>query len=141
MSTCDRLAVTTLVILVTVPTSRVWADVYRCVQDGGHIMYQQIPCSFDSRPMRLNDRPSGWSPLRPGEKDLLSTYRDRDAGRRRKPQVQARQSTAETKDCWRKRKQLEAVRSQLRRGYTLKEGEQLHRKRDDHEEYLRQFCS
>jgi hypothetical protein len=117
------------------------ADVYRCVLDGGHVSYQQFPCSNESKPMELKDRRSGWSSLRPGERDLLSSYRKKDAARRRKPSGRLKQPGTETSNCWNKRKQLEAVRSKLNRGYKLKEGDELHRKHDIYTEYLRQFCA
>jgi len=134
-------AVTAGFLFVPFSASRARADVYRCVLDSGHVNYQQIPCSNDSKPMQLKDRRSGWSSLRPGEKALLNSYRNKGVARRRKPSGRSQKPATETKGCWNKRKQLEAVRSKLHRGYKLKEGDELHRKRDNYEDYLRQFCS
>ena len=138
-STCLAITAVFLTATFSAPTSR--AAVYRCLQDDGHVSYQQIPCSNESRPMELKDRRSGWSSLRPGEQALLNSYRKEDAARSRKPSSAGKKPARETTACWNKRKQLEAVRSKLRRGYKLKEGDELHRKRDNYEDYLRQFCS
>ena len=72
------------VVLCANPTL---AAVYRCVGAGGTVSYQQIPCSSESRPLNIRDRPSGWSALRPGERALLKSYRDSEGERRRKPQT------------------------------------------------------
>ncbi len=131
-----------MVILAALfPVSPVRADIYRCVQAGGQISYQQIRCHSEDRPIALKDRRSGWSPLRPGEQALLKQYREKDAARRRRPVAERTGPAKESRACWARRKQLEAVRAKLRRGYNLGEGESLHRKRDNHKEFLQKFCS
>jgi len=141
MRTLTCLAVTAVVLVNPFAVSRARTEVYRCVLDGGHISYQQIPCTSQSKPMELKDQTTGWSPLRPGERSLLNSYRDEDAARRRKPSGLPEEPAKESKACWEKRKQLEAVRSHLRRGYSLREADELHRKLDDYDDYLREFCS
>jgi len=118
-----------------------YAAVYRCVGEDGHVSYQQIRCHSKARPMALKDGQHGWSPLRPGEQALLDHYRRKDAAQRRTPYVERKKSTEASRSCWERRKQLETVRAKLRRGYTLKEDEALHRKRDNYQDYLRKFCS
>jgi len=140
MRTFTCLAVTAAFLVNPFCVSPACADVYRCVLDGGHISYQQIPCSDESQPMELNDRRSGWSALRPGERRLLNSYRDKDAARRRKPAALPKAQVKDSKACWKKRTQLEAVRAKLHRGYRLKAGAELRRKRNNYEDYLRQFC-
>lgn len=117
------------------------AAVYRCVDAGGAVSYQQIACSAESKPMQISDRPSGWSALRPGERALLKSYRDNEGARRREPRPSPAKPATVSKACWKKRKQLDAVRNRLHRGYRLKEADELHRKRSEYEDYLRQFCS
>ena len=117
------------------------AAVYRCVRASGDVSYQQMRCSYASKPMKLEDRASGWSALRPGERALLKSYRDRDGKRHRKPAASASKPATAAKACWKKRKQLDAVRNRLHRGYRLKEADELHRKQNEYEDYLRQFCS
>ena len=141
MRTFARLTVTAIFLVAPFTASRTRADVYRCVLDGGHVSYQQIPCKHGSKPMQLKDRQSGWSALRPGEQDLLNSYRIKDAARRRKPASRSKKPATQPKDCWNKRKQLEAVRAKLVRGYKVKDSDELHSKRDNYEDYLRQFCS
>lgn len=127
------------VLSTLMPTAR--ASIYRCTSEDGHISYQQIRCDSEARPMRLKDRQSGLSALRPGEKALLNHYRKKDAARHRKHRGRERKSTKDARMCLDRKKQLEVVRAKLRHGYTLKEDATLHRKRDDAEAYLRKFCS
>jgi len=141
MRTLTCLAVTTVILAAPVSSSLARGNVYRCELDDGQISYQQIPCHSGSEPMRLDNRRSGWSQLRPGERALLDSYRGKNAASRRKPAGRAKVQVKESTFCWNKRTQLEAVRSKLRRGYTLKESDQLRRKRDNYEDYLQQFCS
>jgi hypothetical protein len=141
MRTLACLAVPAVCLAFAFSASRARAEVYRCVLDGGHISYQQMPCDAQSQPLDLKDQPSGWSPLRPGERKLLNSYLDKDAARRRQPADRPGKPATESTACWKKRKQLEAVRARLHRGYKLQEGDALHRKHDDYQDYLRQFCS
>lgn len=130
------------VILVTLfSASPARAGVYRCVLNGGLVSYQQIPCSMESKPMNLEDRRSGWSALRPGERALLNRYRNEEAARRREPPARPKRQDEESRSCWQRRKQLEAVRSRLHRGYKLKEADELHRKQNNYKDYLRRFCA
>ncbi len=139
ISPCFAVTAMLSVIPFLIPAAR--ASVYRCVGEDGHISYQQIRCYSEDKPMILRGSRSGGSSLRPGEKALLKYYRKKDAARRRKPRAGPEKRVKESTACWSRRKQLEAVRAKLRRGYTLQEGEALHRKRDNHADYLKQFCS
>jgi len=127
------------IVSILTPTAR--ASVYRCIGEDGHISYQQIRCDSEARPMRLKDRQSGLSALRPGEKALLNHYRKKDAERYRKHRGGERKSIKDNRMCLDQKKQLEVVRAKLRHGYTLKEDAALHRRRDDAQAYLRKFCS
>ncbi len=131
-----------IAVFYTLSPSMAWARarVYRCVQPDRHISYQQIPCEEGSGPIDLDNSRSGWTALRNGEKELLRSYRNRDS-RVHNRTVRRKTPERESKSCWKKRKQLEAVRSRLRRGYTLDESYELRRKRENYEDYLRQFCS
>jgi hypothetical protein len=141
MRTVSRLAIIASVLVVSFPVLRVRADVYRCVQSDGPVSYQQIPCNSHSRPMELRDQRSGWSALRPGERALLDRYRRKYAAHSRKSGARKSRPDRDDRACWSHRKKLEEVRTRLRRGYRLKEGEGLRRKRHNHEDYLRKFCS
>lgn len=136
--TCLRAAAACIAVWFFLPPAH--AAAYRCVLAGGHVSYQQIPCQYGSEPMEFTDQRIGGSSLRPGERKLLNSYLDKDAVRGRKASGAPKEPGPETRSCWRKRRQLQAVRSKLRRGYTLKESDALHRKRDDYEDYLRHFC-
>jgi len=136
------LAAVAVVCSLYSPASPARTRVYRCVQVDGVVSYQQIPCGDGSRPVEIRTRHSGWTALRPGEKSLLKQYRSKPAGSPHSRQPARREPPGrESKSCWKRRKQLEAVRSRLRRGYTLDESYELRRKRDNYQDYLRQFCS
>jgi len=141
MRTLICLVASAIVLALPFSASRARVDVYRCELADGQLSYQQIPCQDGSKPMKLRDRRSGWSALRPGEKALLKGYREKAKTRHRKASTRQASPAKVNKSCWNKRKQLEAVRSRLHRGYKLDEGDALHRKRDNYEDYLRQFCS
>lgn len=114
--------------------------VFRCVADDGHISYQQFACAFGSEPMKIQRRPSGWTPLRPGEKRLLEAYRSKAAALPPPGTSPAKGPTREALACWKREKQLDALRAQLRRGYTVGEGQRLRRRSAEHRDYLRRFC-
>ena len=134
-------AISSVVLVVFISAPQAQADVYRCVSGGGHVSYQQTPCSSESKPMHIEDRRSGWSGLRPGERALLNSYRNEAAARRRELSARPKRRAEESKSCWKRRKQLEAVRSRLHRGYKLKEADELHRTQNNYEYYLRRFCA
>jgi len=79
--------------------------------------------------------------LRSGEQALLNSYRKKDAARKRRRPAANPGSGKEAKACWTRKTRLESIKSKLRRGYTLKEGNKLHRQRSEHQSYLRRFCS
>jgi hypothetical protein len=135
------LVVLAVVLVSPVTVSWARAKAYRCVLDDGHVSYQQIPCHYGSKPMKLKDRRSGWSSLRPGERALLNSYRQKDAARREVSPGRRKIPDEQTRSCWTKRTQLAAVRAKLRRGYKLKESDELRRKRENYQDYLRKFCS
>lgn len=137
-STCPALAAG-IFLLACAPTNG-RADIYRCVQDNGRISFQQTRCDMRSQPLRLDTAPSGWSALRPGERQLLEQYqRPAAPPAHHRPESRPR-ADANAKACWKARRQLQAVRAHLRRGYRLGEAPALRRKRDDYADYLEQFC-
>jgi len=141
MHTNNYLVIIAILLATCRPSSVVYADVYRCVQDNGHISYQQIRCHWNSKPLPLNHRRSGWTALRSGERALLDSYRKKDAAQKRRQPDVNRDSDKEAKACWTRQIRLKAIKSKLRRGYTLKEGNKLRRQRSEHLSYLRRFCS
>lgn len=129
------------VLAAAFPFCPAQAGIYRCEGDDGHISYQQIRCHSDAEPMRLQRRKSGWSALRPGERALLEQYHRSTAAAERKSPGEVDSTGMRSESCGKKRRQLEQVRTQLRRGYKLGESDRLHRNRDSFVDYLRQFCS
>lgn len=141
MHTFTCLVITAVFLAAPFSTHGARTKVYRCVLDDGHISYQQIACHGEAKPIAIKDKRSGWSPLRPGERALLDSYRTKDAARYRKPSAKKKKPAKETRSCWNKRKQLDAVSQKFRHGYKLTEGNKLRQKRETYEEYLREFCS
>ena len=141
MHTYNYLAITTILLSSCCSSSAACAEVYRCVHDDGHVSYQQIRCHQNSKPLALNHHRSGWTALRSGERALLDSYRDKDAAQKRKQPFASPEAGKDAKACWARQTRLEAIKSKLRQGYTLKESKLLRRQRSNHEDYLRQFCS
>ena len=141
MHSYNYLAITAILLATCFSSSAACAEVYRCVQDDGHVSYQQIRCHQNSKPLALNHHRSGWTALRSGERALLDSYRDKDATQKRKQPFASLEAGKDAKACWTRQTRLEAIKSKLRQGYTLKESKLLRRQRSNHENYLRQFCS
>jgi hypothetical protein len=137
----NPLSIATAIIVACSPDSILHADVYRCVNDAGHTSYQQIRCNQYSQPLPVNHRPTGWTGLRSGERALLESYRAKDTNSRPLLQKNAAAEDDRYEKCAAARKQLLKIRVKLRRGYSLKESETLHQKRNDRKNYLRRFCS
>lgn len=121
-------------------------QIFRCVEPDGHVSFQSRECGGPGQSIAVDPAAkSGWTSLRPAERQLLKTYRSRDLERnkRRKKSAssQAGKKDTETPVCWKKRKSLEKVAAKLRRGYKASEGEGLRRKRDNYAEYIKKFCS
>jgi hypothetical protein len=103
MRTLTCFAVTAVILAAPFSSSLARVNVYRCELNDGQISYQQIPCHNGSEPMKLDERRSGWSQLRPGERVLLDSYREKDAASCRKPAGRAKALVRTNKSCWDKR--------------------------------------
>ena len=133
------------IILCMSCAAPLWAArVYRCPQADGGISFQQQACAAEGRLIETGEAQAVWSALRPEEKRLYESYRERDRERQlRKRQARrqtARMEKADERACFLKRQRLDSVNARLRRGYKAGQGEALRRKRDQYEEYLRRFC-
>lgn len=135
------LAATAIIFLLSCSSSHARIKVYRCELDNGQLSYQQFPCSGEGARIELKTRKSGWSALRKGEKSMLDAYKKRDSSSRGRHVYVAKKPVTDARTCRNRRRQLDAIRLKLRRGYKLQESDELHRKRDDHADFLRQYCS
>jgi hypothetical protein len=133
-------ALATLYPVLSVMTSPAVAAVYRCIQDGGHVSYQQIACSGDSEPLVIRQQSFGGTPLRPGERALLEAGKQGGQAAPDRHRQRAAEQARIAVDCQQTREQLAAVRLRLRRGYTLQESAALHQQQDDHVNHLRRSC-
>jgi hypothetical protein len=120
-----------------------FADIYRCQGPEGEVVFQSTGCpKANSEPLTLRPLNVLGEGLRPGERALLI---DKGSPNRRQSRTKpgkntklAQRQLAER--CLARRQKLAALGAKLRRGYKRAQGERLRRKRDEHAEYLRQFC-
>jgi len=141
MRSSNHFAIITILIAACCNIFAVDAAVYRCLQDDGHVSYQQVRCHQNSKPLSIRQSRTGSSGLRSGERALLGEYQKRKPGGAPKPQGENSTADKKTESCRTRKTQLDKVKEKLRRGYNIKEGDRLHQQRSDHEDYLRQFCS
>ena len=131
-------------VISLIPVSSPAAQVYRCVQPDGSISFQQQACKNKGTRIETGEAQAVWANLRSGEQSLYDRYRKRDKAKLKHKQQIARSrkkpETADDRSCWKKRQQLESVSAKLRRGYKASKGNELRRRRDSYEGYLRRFC-
>lgn len=135
-----------LCLLLCHATAPMAAEVFRCAGDAGEVSFQSWPCDQSSRaPLAFTPAEPQGDGLRPSERAWL---RQRDAaasgaaGRKpRSERPRAKDAARQDYQCRRRREQLEAVNSELRRGYKPARGERLRRRRRAYEDYLTTFCS
>lgn len=115
------------------------ARIYRCTAPDGSVEFRQHPCrnADSSERIRIDDRPSGWTPPSAAAHTPGSKKPARSATRHAPG---AGRSGRAGDACWNKRRQLEDVNWQLRRGYTADQGVKLRRRRRQYEDYIRHRC-
>lgn len=127
------------------------AAVYRCVGEQGEPSFSRQPCE-NAAVMSVVDRPppsrsTEVHGLRPSERAWLERRRAEKrsaAGSRRQPSgaaVSKSQRDRQAYQCRRKRRDLEALNAELRRGYKAARAPALHRRRQAYRDYLATFCS
>lgn len=112
------------------------ASVYRCNGEDGVPRFQRHACAGAGEQMDV-PQASGWDALRPGERRLLGQYRRAERARGRDSTAQERVSD---RSCWKKRRRLKQLATQLRRGYTISQGVRLRDRQADLQVYLRRYC-
>ncbi len=113
------------------------ATVYRCTDEAGGVVFQQVPCA-DGEVVDLDVRTTRWvaSPkLERSSSPRKRKRRDADALSRK-----ARAEERQQKACWRARQAVERISRNLRRGYTASQGERWRQRRREKEDYIRRFC-
>ena len=116
--------------------------VYRCELADGTFVFQQSACFSGHDPLDMAPLNTLGDGLRESEKSWLkqrakkphrgiAPTRDGDVEQKKRQ---------EAEKCLKKRQQLASLQARLRRGYKPTLGEKLRRRRDDHAEYLREFC-
>jgi hypothetical protein len=114
--------------------------VYRCTNEVGQVEFRQTPCSARAgqKELLIHDRRTGWVPPSPPEQPASPVKRSR---KKVDKAAQATRERRQAERCWKKRRQLDDVNWQLRRGYKAGAGVKLRRRRDDYEAYISRFCT
>jgi hypothetical protein len=112
-------------------------SVYRCVGEDGVPRFQQHACPGAGESMELAEPAATWDALRPGERRLLKQYRRAERVPRSKRVPRTRVSD---RGCWKKRRRLKQLSTQLRRGYTASQGQRLRDRQVELQAYLRRYC-
>lgn len=126
------------------------AEIYRCDGAFGEPSYSHRPCregSSQAVPQGLT-RNAGGAGLRASERAWLREREQQRAARKKRPKrsvkTQSETRQAETRQAYRcrtKRRALDAVKRELRRGYKPAKGERLRERRRAYADYIAAFCS
>jgi hypothetical protein len=125
--------------LLAVSAARADSTIFRCTAPDGSIEFRQHPCHGRDRAEQVELGPDnkGWEAPPEVERPSRTTKRS-SSGRSAAKRADAERKQEER--CWTKRQQLDKVRHQLRSGYKAGQGQKLRRRRDEHADYIRQFC-
>ncbi|MCB1724282.1 MAG: DUF4124 domain-containing protein [Gammaproteobacteria bacterium] len=128
--------------LLAASTPAAAETIHHCTGENGESAFSDRPCGAPVATGVAVPRvrpPSGG--LRPGELALLAEPRETKRHTARRSRA-AGKSTQERQAyrCREKRRSLEAVSAELRRGYKPGRGEKLRRRRRAYEDYLSTFC-
>lgn len=120
------------------------ADIYRCTGAAGEPLFSQLPCAASTR---VVVRPqSGGAGTAGGVRASEKAWLEGRARARRQASAKQRRSGAKSQPrrsgyaCAKRRRALDKVKAELRRGYKPARGERLRRRRTEHEAYLDAFC-
>jgi hypothetical protein len=137
----QRLAMTLAGLALAVATGgacQAQDSIYRCTAPDGSIEFRQYPCHGRDRAeeVELGPDTQGWEPPPEVKRPAQTTTKRKT----RDPAKRAREEKKQEERCWKKRKQLDKVRHRLRSGYKAGQGQKLRRQRDEHQDYIKQFC-
>ncbi len=126
------------------------AEIYRCDGAFGEPSYSQRPCREGSSQavIQAPTRNAEGAGLRAGERAWLREREQQRAAQKRRPKrsvkTQSETRRAESRQAYRcrtKRRALDAVKRELRRGYKPAKGERLRARRRAYADYIATFCS
>lgn len=137
-------AVVSSLILLVAQGVAAQTSVYRCTTPSGEIEFRQQACTqgTNEQEITIEDRKTGWEAPKPvanKKKDSKKSNGGKKGKSKSKKKAKSDVAKQEEK-CWRKRQQIEDVEAKLRQGYSVKEGNKLHRKLEKYEDYVRTFC-
>ncbi|MCW8907497.1 MAG: DUF4124 domain-containing protein [Sedimenticola sp.] len=129
-----------LITLLSILTSpRVGSGaVYRCTDEAGGIMFQQIPCA-DGSEVHLDVPVTEWVAAPRSNREKRSGHSGKSGSQAALSRA-ARAEERQHKACWRAEQRIERIEGTLRRGYSPAQGERLRRQRREQQDYLRTFC-
>ena len=126
------------------------AEIYRCDGAFGEPSYSHRPCREGASQAVLlgPTRNAGGAGLRATERAWLREREQQRAARKKRPKrsvkTQSETRQAEIQQAYRcrtKRRALDAVKRELRRGYKPAKGERLRARRRTYADYIAAFCS
>ncbi len=126
------------------------AEIYRCDGAFGEPSYSHRPCrEGSSQAVPLGPtRDAEGAGLRASERAWLREREQQRAAQKKRPKrsvkTQSETRQAEIRQAYRcrtKRRALDAVKRELRRGYKPAKGERLRARRRAHADYIATFCS
>ncbi|MET0102060.1 MAG: DUF4124 domain-containing protein [Sedimenticola sp.] len=114
--------------------------VYRCHDEQGGVIFQQLPCSGGlSEPVEITPQVVDWVGSREDGRGGKASLEPRKRQSRKRPK-RARSKVASEKECFRNRQKLEQVQWKLRKGYRPAEGEKLKQRRRQLEAFDSRYC-
>lgn len=128
--------------VITLLSILVWPQVgssavYRCSDEAGGVLFQQIPCAGGSE-VDLDVPVTEWvaAPRSDRGRHSVRSAKSGSQAVSRATRAEERQRKA----CWRAEQRIERIDGSLRRGYSPARGERLRRQRREQQDYLRTFC-
>ncbi|MET0082742.1 MAG: DUF4124 domain-containing protein [Sedimenticola sp.] len=114
--------------------------VYRCHDEQGGVIFQQLPCSGGlSEPVEITPQVVDWVGNREDGRRGRASPEARKRQSRNRPKRERSKGVSE-KECFRNRQKLEQVQWKLRKGYRPAEGERLKQRRRQLEAFDSRYC-
>jgi hypothetical protein len=126
------------------------AAVYRCVGEQGEPSFSRQPCEGGGGATRVAPAAShgraAEAGLRIGERNWLARREAEKQSAKTPPRPRPKAATSPARKtsqayrCLRKRRDLDALNAELRRGYKASRAPALHRRQREYRDYLSAFC-
>ena len=123
-----------LIAGLTAPAAGLAVKVFRCSVDG-RVEFRQTSCPTGKQErVQVTQQSHGMTPVKP------ALRLEPNARKQKKHQHSKVNQAGNEERCWKTERKLKRIEQRLRGGYKASEYQKLHRRQDEYEEYLRQFC-